>query len=105
MDKFLKSRINEKPVELTWGLEEICRCKKIEVINEHTFVLNNRELILDYHFLTEDYKGIIKNLLRGRAILNKAQLQEYQRKDFVKAFEGVPFRWDDYGCCCNDMEH
>ncbi|MEK6832410.1 MAG: hypothetical protein AABY32_00035 [Nanoarchaeota archaeon] len=84
MDKFLKSKVNSKFLVVYTGLAGLCKSKKIEVIDSDTFILNNRKLILDYHILTGDYNGMFGNLFRGKATLNELQLEEYQRKNFVR---------------------
>ncbi len=76
----------ENILNLDINLACICASKKIKVIDANKFLLDNRKTILDYHALTGDYKGILKNLLVGRAILNESQLEEYQRKDFVRTY-------------------
>ena len=83
---------------------EIKLVDKVNPEDENTFILDNRKLILDYHKLTEDYNGFAKHILLGKAILNEEQLEEYQRKDFVRVY--TPYAdqfalWDDY-CCCSD---
>ena len=85
----------------------ICASKDIEVIDENNFVLTDRRLILDYHILTGGCKGIFKNLLRGKATLNKNQLEEYQRKDFVRVHGefNYSFSFNNYHTCCSDLEH
>ena len=71
----------ENLLNLDPSLGGICMIKRIEVDNKNRFVLNNRESILDYHTLVKDYKGIVRNLLIGKAVLNESQLEEYQRKN------------------------
>ncbi len=99
MDKYLKSRLDSKLLDLPANLGVICRRKKIEVIDKETFALNNRRLILDYHFLTGDYQCFLGNLLKGKAILNENQLEEYQRKDFVRVNGNFTLTADDYLAC------
>ena len=82
-------------MNLDINLIGICKSKKIEVIDDSTFVLNKRGLILDYHFLTGDYQNLIQNLRKGKATLNEKQLEEYQRKDLVRNYRGKIFlSWD-----------
>jgi len=74
----------EKAKDLDIDLICICASKRIKIIDKNNFVLDNRKLILDYHFLTGDYTGLIKNLIWNKATLNEKQLEEYQRKDFIR---------------------
>lgn len=84
MDKFLSSRLDSKILKFAGHLRGICRRKKIEVVDRDTFVLNNRKLILDYHKLTGDYKGIVKHMFLGKATLNEVQMGNYQSRDLVR---------------------
>jgi hypothetical protein len=95
MNEYIKSRLDNRLLEFG-HLGGICRRKKIEVVDKDNFVLNSRQLIFDYHTLTGDYEGMFKNLLKGKATLNEIQLEEYQRKDFVRNYKGNIFLgWDN----------
>jgi hypothetical protein len=114
MNKFLNSILDPRILELPIDLACICASKKIKLSDKvnledkNTFILDNRELILDYHKLTGDYRGIVKHMLFGKAILNERQLEEYQRKDFVRVY--TPYAahfafWDNSCPCCDDPSH
>jgi hypothetical protein len=114
MDKYLSSRLDPKILELPIDLACICASKRIKLADkltpedENTFILDNRKLILDYHKLTGNFRGIVKHMLFGKAILNEEQLERYQRKDFVRVY--TPYAdqfslWDDYHPSCDDPEH
>jgi hypothetical protein len=85
MNKYLKSRLDSKLLELAGHLAGICKRKKIEVADRDTFVLNSRKLIFDYHTLTGDYKCLVKHLLLGKATLNEIQMGNYQSRDLARA--------------------
>jgi hypothetical protein len=114
IDAFLREKLDPRIVDLDINLACICASKKIKLADkvnlkdENKFILDNRELILDYHKLTGDYKGFAKHMLLGKAILSEDQLEEYQRKDFVRVY--TPYAdqfamWDDFHPCCDDPSH
>jgi hypothetical protein len=108
MEKYLKSRLDSKLLELAGHLAGICKRKKIEVVDRDNFVLNNRKLIFDYHTLTGNYDGFLKNIIKGKSVLNEVQMGNYQSKDFARAnkdnWEQFAL-WDNDCPCCNDPEH
>jgi len=114
MDKDLKSRLDPRILELPIDLVCICASKRIKLADKinpddkNIFILDNRKLILDYHILTGSYKGIVKHMLLGNAVLNEKQLEEYQRKDFVRVYSPHANEfamWDDFHPSCNDPSH
>jgi hypothetical protein len=108
MNSSLKYKLEQQYHELPGFLMGICLLKNIEVIDGDNFVLNDRKVILDYHTLTGDYKGIIKNMINGKVTLNENQLEKYQSKDFVRRnkdnWEQFA-HWDNSCPCCNDLEY
>jgi hypothetical protein len=114
IDSLLREKLDPRILELDINLACICASKGIKLAEKSgirgkdTFLLDNRKLILDYHYLTGDYNEILKNMLKGKAILNENQLEEYQRKDFVRVYKDDADKfafWDDYHPCCDDPEH
>lgn len=84
MDKSFKKKFSEAALKVGADLAVLCIMKNIDIIDDNKFVINNRGTILNYHTLTGDYKGIFMNLLKGKTTLNETQLEEYQRKNFIK---------------------
>jgi len=114
MDEFIKERIAPEILELPIDLASICVSKRIRLAekknpkDENKFILDNRQLIMDYHKLTGNYRNFVKNIITGNAIVSEEELEEYQRKDFVRVYTPHADKfalWDDYHPTCNDPFH
>lgn len=62
MSKFVKSKLNSKVLALPGYLMSLCVSKDIEVIDNNTFVLDNKGAILDYHISIGNYANFVKNM-------------------------------------------
>jgi hypothetical protein len=72
-----------KIIELDSCKASICAIKGITVVDENNFILEKRNLIIDYMQLTEDNLGFIKSikgLITGKLKLNGRQIENYQHE-------------------------
>lgn len=95
IDAFFREKIDKRISD--FNLACMCVKKGIKLAektnsdDKDTFILRSRKLILDYHILTRDYRNMSRNLSRGEAVLSEKQLEEYQRKDFIRTYgEFIP---------------
>ena len=72
-----------KILELDSCKASICAIKGITVIDDNNFILEKRNLIIEYMQLTGDKLGFmrsIKGLITGKLKLNGKQIEDYQHE-------------------------
>lgn len=83
-----------KIIELDFCKASICAIKGITVIDDNNFILEKRNLIIEYMQLTRDNLGFIggiKGLITGKLKLNGKQIENYQH-EYAKNINNYNFR-------------
>lgn len=85
----------EKIIQLPDGQAHICAVKNIKVIDENTFLLDNRKVIREYRKLTRDYSGWFKSFFTGKLVLNAGKIENYQLESMKDScnwiYTGYPY--------------